>query len=68
MDKITEWHFPSTSNESIWPKTISDFMKGLMVIFQNGLGWPCPVSPAVKAKAKLERPHFLKVRSNEITV
>jgi len=42
----------STSNKGIWPKKISDFMHGLksaiLAIFQDGLGWLCPVSAALK--------------------
>ena len=28
LDKITKWHFHSTSNEVIWPKKISNFIHG----------------------------------------
>ena len=43
----------------------------ILAIFQIGPGWPCTVSGALKnpsKKAKLERPHFFKVRSGKITV
>ena len=47
-----QWHFKSTSNEVIWPKIISNFIHGeksaILAIFQNGLGWPCPVRSALK--------------------
>ena len=52
LDKVTWWHFQSTSKEVIWPKKILNYMHGLksaiLAIFQKGLGWPCPVSAALK--------------------
>ena len=52
LDKVTWWHFKSTSKEVIWPKTFLNYMHGLksaiLAIFQKGLGWPCPVSAALK--------------------
>jgi hypothetical protein len=51
LDKVTCLHFQSTSKEVIWPKKLN-FMHGLksdiLAIFQKGLGWPCPVSAALK--------------------
>ena len=51
-EKITQWHFHSTSKEDIWPKIISNSMQGLksaiLTIFQKGPRWPCPVSAALK--------------------
>ena len=51
LDKITKWHFRSTSNEVIWPPKNSNSMHGLksaiLTIFQKSakwLDWPCPVS------------------------
>ena len=52
LDKVTYWHFQSTSKEVIWPKEFLNYMHGLksaiLAIFQKGLGWPCPVSAAHK--------------------
>ena len=52
LDKVTWWHFQSTSKEVIWPKKILNYMHGLksaiLAIFQKGLEWPCPVSAALK--------------------
>ena len=52
LDKVTWWHFQSTSKEVIWPKKFLNYMHGLKsaisAIFQKGLGWPCPVSAALK--------------------
>ena len=51
LDKITRWHFQSTSKEIIWPKMFLNYMHGsksaFLAIFQKGLGWPCPVSAAL---------------------
>ena len=48
MDKVTWWHFQSTSKEVIWPKNFLNYMHGLksaiLAIFQKELGWPCPVT------------------------
>jgi len=39
------------SNKGLWPKQFSNLMQGLksaiLENFQNGLGWLCPVSPAL---------------------
>ena len=52
MIKVHEGLFLNTSNEVIWPPKISNFMQGLksaiLAFFQNGLGWQCPVSAALK--------------------
>ena len=52
LDKVTWWHFQSTSKEVNWPQFFFDYMHGLksaiLTIFQKGLGWPCPVSAALK--------------------
>ena len=52
LDKVTWWHFQSTIKEVIWPQKILNYMHGLksgiLAIFQRGLGWPCPVSSALK--------------------
>ena len=52
MEKVKEWHFNTTPNEVIWPKKISNFIHGyksaILAIFQNGLGWLCPVRLALK--------------------
>ena len=52
LDKVTWWHFQSTSKEVIWTKKNLNYMHGLksaiLAIFQKGLGWPCPVSAALK--------------------
>ena len=52
LDKVTWWHFQSTSKEIICPKIFLNYMHGLksaiLAIFQKGLGWPCPVSAALK--------------------
>ena len=52
---MKKWHkglFKITSNEVMWPQKNSNFMQGLksaiLAIFQNGLGWLCPVSAALK--------------------
>ena len=41
-----------TSKEVIWPKKFLNYMHGLksaiLAIFQKGLGWPCPVGPALE--------------------
>ena len=47
LDKITWWHFQSTSIEVSWPKKNLNYMHGLksaiLANFQKGLRWPCPV-------------------------
>ena len=52
LDKDTWWHFQSNSKEVIWPQIFLNYMHGLksaiLAIFQKGLGWPCPVSAALK--------------------
>jgi hypothetical protein len=52
VDKVTWWHFQSTSKEVIWSIKILNYMHGLksaiLAIFQKGLGWLCPVSAALK--------------------
>jgi hypothetical protein len=52
LDKVTWWHFQSTSKEVIWSKQFLNYMHGLksaiLAIFQKGLGWPYPVSLALK--------------------
>ena len=52
LDKVSWWHFQSTSKEVIWPKKFLNYMHGLksaiLAIFLKGLGWPCPVSAALK--------------------
>ena len=44
--------FLSTEKEGIWPKNFLNYMHGLksaiLAFFQKGLGWPCPVSAALK--------------------
>ena len=56
FDKVPKWHFFSTSNKGIWPKKNSNSMQGLksaiLAIFQNGLGWLCPVSVALKSPSQ----------------
>ena len=52
LDKVTKWHFHSSSKEVIWHKKFSNNMHGLnsaiLETFQKGPGWPCPVSVALK--------------------
>ena len=40
------------SKDVIWPQKILNYMHGvksaILAIFQKGLGWPCPVSAALK--------------------
>ena len=52
LDKITKWHFKSTSNEVICPQKVSNFIhrykSAILAILKNGLGWPCPVRLALK--------------------
>ena len=52
LDKVTWWPFQSTSKEVIWLKKSLNYIHGLksaiLAIFQKGLGWPCPVSAALK--------------------
>merc|ERR1711940_254468 len=54
LDKVTWWHFQSTSKEVIWPKKILNYMQGLksaiLAIFQKGLGWPCPVKSQLNSE------------------
>jgi hypothetical protein len=41
LDKVTWWHFQSTSKEVIWPQNFLNYMHGLksaiLAIFQKGL-------------------------------
>ena len=52
LDKVSWWHFQSTSKEVIWPQKFLNYMQQLesaiLAIFQKGLEWPCPVSAALK--------------------
>ena len=52
MNKVDQELLFTTSNEVIWPKKMSNFIHGLksaiLAFFKNGLGWPCPVSAAIK--------------------
>ena len=58
----------TTSNEYIWPQKFSIFMHGLksaiLAIFQRGLGWPCPVSAALK-NASWHLKNSLRFGANE---
>jgi hypothetical protein len=63
LDKFKQWHFHSPSNEVIWLKKKSDYMKGLksaiLAIFQTGPGWPCPVSTTLNIIFALGSYEFL---------
>ena len=52
LDEFKQWHFHIPSNEVIWLEKNSNYMQGLksaiLAIFQNGPGWPCHVSTALK--------------------
>ena len=54
LDKVTWWHFQSTSKQVIWPQKFLNYLHGLksaiLTLFQKGLGWPCPVSGALKTQ------------------
>ena len=45
-------NFQSTLKEGIGLKQFLNYMRGLkraiLAIFQKGLGWPCPVGPALE--------------------
>ena len=59
LDNFTWWHFQSTSKEVIWLKIFLNYMHGLksaiLAIFHKGLGWPSPVSAALKNDVPLHK-------------
>ena len=54
MEGDTFWikSLGGTFKAVIWPQMFLNYMHGLksaiLAIFQKGLGWPCPVSAALK--------------------
>ena len=55
-------HFQGTSKEVIWSKHFLNYIDGLesaiSTIFQRGLGWPCPVSAAIKNASQYMKNSF----------
>jgi hypothetical protein len=59
LDKVPKWHFLSTSNKGIWSKKIMQGLKStILAIFQNWLGYLCPVSPAIKIPLQEFKKYF----------
>ena len=52
LGNITKWYFHIALKEEILPIKFLNSMQGLksaiLAIFPRGLGWPCPVSAALK--------------------